>query len=80
MATAIKIDCNVDIPMPDGVTRRADTYRPDDTARHPVLLARLPEPTSACSTWDCATTNDSLLPGATRSREYGDSGEILSVS
>ena len=42
MATAIKIDCNVDIPMPDGVVLRADIYRPDDTARHPVLLARLP--------------------------------------
>ena len=42
MATAIKIDCNVDVPMPDGVMLRADVYRPDDTARHPVLLARLP--------------------------------------
>jgi putative CocE/NonD family hydrolase len=28
--------------MPDGVVLRADIYRPDDTARHPVLLARLP--------------------------------------
>ena len=42
MTTAIKIDCNVDIPMPDSVTLRADIYRPDDTERHPVLLARLP--------------------------------------
>lgn len=42
MADAIKIDCNIDIPMRDGVRLRADVYRPDDTAQHPVLLARLP--------------------------------------
>jgi hypothetical protein len=28
--------------MRDGVTLRADVYRPDDAAPHPVLLARLP--------------------------------------
>ena len=42
MADAITIDCHIDIPMRDGVTLRADVYRPDDTAQHPVLLARLP--------------------------------------
>ncbi len=39
---SIKIDCHVPIAMRDGVTLRADIYRPDDAARHPVLLARLP--------------------------------------
>lgn len=42
MGDSIKIDCNVEIPLRDGVTLRADVYRPDDAARHPVLLARLP--------------------------------------
>jgi putative CocE/NonD family hydrolase len=42
MADSVKIDCNVPIPMRDGVILRADVYRPDDTASHPVLLARLP--------------------------------------
>jgi predicted acyl esterase len=42
MGDSIKIDCHVPIPMRDGVTLRADVYRPDDAARHPVLLARLP--------------------------------------
>ena len=42
MADSVKIDCNVDIPLRDGVKLRADIYRPDDTSSHPVLLARLP--------------------------------------
>ena len=42
MGDSLKIDCHVEIPMRDGVTLRADIYRPDDTTRHPVLLARLP--------------------------------------
>src|SRR5262245_7891177 len=42
MGDAIKVDCHVEIPMRDNVKLRADIYRPDDTARHPVLLARLP--------------------------------------
>jgi uncharacterized protein len=42
MGDSVKIDCHVEIPMRDGVTLRADVYRPDDAAPHPVLLARLP--------------------------------------
>jgi uncharacterized protein len=42
MADSVKIDCNVEIPLRDGVQLRADVYRPDDTSSHPVLLARLP--------------------------------------
>ena len=42
MADSVKIDCNVEISLRDGVKLRADVYRPDDTSSHPVLLARLP--------------------------------------
>ena len=42
MADSVKIDCNVEIPLRDGVKLRADVYRPDDNSSHPVLLARLP--------------------------------------
>ena len=42
MGDSVKIDCNVEISMRDGVTLRADVYRPDDATRHAVLLARLP--------------------------------------
>ncbi len=42
MADSVKIDCNREMPMRDGVKLRADVYRPDDAAPHPVLLARLP--------------------------------------
>jgi uncharacterized protein len=42
MPDSLKIDLNVEIPLRDGVKLRADIYRPDDTNKHPVLLARLP--------------------------------------
>lgn len=42
MGDSVKIDCNIEIPMRDGVRLRADVYRPDDARPHPVLLARLP--------------------------------------
>jgi len=36
------IDKNVPMTTRDGVTLRADVYRPDAPGRHPVLLSRLP--------------------------------------
>jgi hypothetical protein len=42
MGDSVKIACNVDISMRDGVQLRADIYRPADTAPRSVLLARLP--------------------------------------
>jgi putative CocE/NonD family hydrolase len=42
MSDSLKIDCNVEISMRDGVKLCADVYRPDDISKHPVLLARLP--------------------------------------
>ena len=42
MPDSLKIDLNVEIPLRDGIKLRADIYRPDDTNKHPVLLARLP--------------------------------------
>ncbi len=35
-------DTNVAVPMRDGVVLRADVWRPDDNARHPVLVYRTP--------------------------------------
>jgi hypothetical protein len=39
-----------DVPMPtrDGLTLRADVYRPDAPGRFPVLLSRLPYNTRTC--------------------------------
>ena len=42
MSDSLKIDCNIEIPMRDGVKLRADVYRPDDASKHAVILARLP--------------------------------------
>ncbi|MGE0485612.1 MAG: CocE/NonD family hydrolase [Gammaproteobacteria bacterium] len=36
------VEKNVDIPLRDGIRLRADIYRPNDDARHPVLLQRTP--------------------------------------
>lgn len=38
----IEIDTNVPVPMRDGVTLRADVYRPAVSGRYPVLLQRTP--------------------------------------
>src|SRR6185369_7572231 len=42
--TPIHMQIDKDVPMTtrDGVTLRADVYRPDAPGRHPVLLSRLP--------------------------------------
>ena len=41
-STGLRVDTNVPVGMRDGVTLRADVYRPADNGRHPVLLARNP--------------------------------------
>ena len=38
----ILVEKNVDMIMRDGTKLRADIYRPNDTAKHPVLLQRTP--------------------------------------
>lgn len=38
--TDLRIHRNVPVPMRDGVTLRADVYRPDTPGKHPVLLQR----------------------------------------
>ena len=42
VADGMRIDWNVPIVMDDGVTLRADVFRPDDDGRHPVILCAGP--------------------------------------
>ncbi|MBK7724561.1 MAG: CocE/NonD family hydrolase [Dehalococcoidia bacterium] len=42
MTTSIRIDHDVPMQTRDGVTLRADVFRPDDGSRHPALLTRTP--------------------------------------
>ena len=42
MPLAVQIDKDVPMTTRDGVTLRADVYRPDGRGRFPVLLSRLP--------------------------------------
>jgi len=37
-ADGMRIDWDVAVPMPDGAVLRADVFRPDDDAPHPVLM------------------------------------------
>jgi predicted acyl esterase len=37
VVSAIRIEINVPIKMRDGLTLRADVYRPDDKEKHPVI-------------------------------------------
>lgn len=39
---SIRIDRNVPMKMRDGVTLRADVYRPDDNEKHPAIVVRTP--------------------------------------
>lgn len=42
MVTSIRADRDVTMAMRDGVTLRADVYRPDDNDPHPAILVRTP--------------------------------------
>ncbi|MGD9141871.1 MAG: CocE/NonD family hydrolase [bacterium] len=38
----VRIDSNVDVPMRDGISLKADIYRPDAEGKFPVILVRTP--------------------------------------
>jgi uncharacterized protein len=42
MAQAIRVDRDVPLTTRDGITLRADVFRPDDRARHPAIVVRTP--------------------------------------
>lgn len=42
MTSSIRIDHDVLMQTRDGVTLRADVFRPDDSGRHPAILSRTP--------------------------------------
>ena len=42
MTTSIRIDHDVPMRTRDGVTLRADVFRPDDGGRYPAILSRTP--------------------------------------
>jgi len=42
MVNSIRVDRNIPVKMRDGITLRADVYRPDDNAKHPAIIVRTP--------------------------------------
>ena len=42
MVNSIRVDKDVPVKMRDGVTLRADVYRPDDSDKHPAIVVRTP--------------------------------------
>jgi len=42
MVSSIRVDRDIPMQMRDGVTLRADVYRPDDSEKHPAIVVRTP--------------------------------------
>ncbi|MBL7177144.1 MAG: CocE/NonD family hydrolase [Desulfobacteraceae bacterium] len=42
MTSSIRVDRDIPMTMRDGVTLRADVYRPDDGEKHPAIVVRTP--------------------------------------
>ncbi len=42
MVESIRVDRDIPMTMRDGVVLRADVYRPDDSEKHPAIIARTP--------------------------------------
>jgi putative CocE/NonD family hydrolase len=42
MTPSIRVDRNIPFAMRDGITLRADVFRPDDHAKHPAIVIRTP--------------------------------------
>ncbi|MBN1663764.1 MAG: CocE/NonD family hydrolase, partial [Deltaproteobacteria bacterium] len=42
MVKSIRIDKDIPFKMRDGITLRADVYRPDDAEKHPAIIVRTP--------------------------------------
>ena len=42
MISSVRIDRNIPMTMRDGVTLRADVYRPNDRKKYPAIIIRTP--------------------------------------
>jgi uncharacterized protein len=42
MSQSIRVDRDIPTKMRDGITLRADVYRPDDHEKHPAVIVRTP--------------------------------------
>jgi putative CocE/NonD family hydrolase len=42
MTSSIRVDRDIPVAIRDGVTLRADVYRPDDREKHPAIVVRTP--------------------------------------
>jgi putative CocE/NonD family hydrolase len=63
---SIKLDINVPAKMRDGIILYADVYRPDDSEKHPAILARLP--------YNKSETTSNVLSGYMNPQKYVRAG------
>jgi putative CocE/NonD family hydrolase len=68
---SLKSEINAPIKMRDGTTLYADIYRPDDTGRHPAILARTP--------YDKSETTGNTLRGYMNPQKFVRNGYVVVV-
>ena len=63
MTKSIRIDRDVPMKTRDGITLRADIYRPDDKDKHPAILTRSPYNKLLSGTSDYLPAVDAAFAG-----------------
>ena len=82
MVDSIRVDRNIPMKMRDGVTLRADVYRPDDNEKHPAIVVRTPydkvpsAPSDYLSPVEAAFTGYAVVIQDTRGR-FTSEGEFV---
>ncbi|MBI4763263.1 MAG: hypothetical protein HY787_01485 [Deltaproteobacteria bacterium] len=60
MTQAIRVERDIPMKMRDGITLRADIFRPDDREKHPAIIVRTPYNKTRSG------ASDFLFPGGCR--------------
>ncbi len=66
----LREDANVAVPMPDGVARRADVFRPQELGRYPALVSWSAYPRFIQTSGAPAFNSEAGVVGATVARGY----------
>ncbi len=63
MNNSIRVDRDIPMKMRDGVTLRADVFRPDDKEKHPAIIVRTPYNKTRSGTSDFLSPIDAAFAG-----------------
>ncbi len=82
MSQSIRVDRDIPMKMRDGITLKADVYRPDDRERHPAIVVRTPynkipsAPSDFLSPVEAAFAGYAMIIQDTRGR-FASEGEFF---